>query len=195
MDEQSAGDLLSVPGRGLQVQKWVTRYQVHTASVFILSYCWPLICMYIEYSLLPQLQTTTLWLIIGNWSASKPNWATICTVTSSGCVRWPLAYGADRSHRCRLAPVSLILEVPRSNSTRNRDVFSEAVCGSIQPLHIAVLIEFVPLYFGKLAVICVLPSNTTNFLNQTIHAMCFVSAFFDHLQALKYKIKTQVGAS
>lgn len=115
MNEQSVGDLLSVPGRGLQVQKWVARYQVHTASLFILSYCWSLMCMYLGCSLLTQLQTKTLWLIIGNWSALKPNWATICTITSWGCFRWPLAYGADRSHRCRLAPVSLILEVPRSN--------------------------------------------------------------------------------
>jgi hypothetical protein len=115
MNEQSAGDLLSVPGRGLQVRKWVAHYQIHSASVFILSYCWPLTYMYLGCSLLTSLQTATLWLIIGNWSAGKPNWATICTITSSGYVRWPLAYGADRSHRCRLAPLSLIREVPRSN--------------------------------------------------------------------------------
>jgi hypothetical protein len=113
MNEQISGYLLSVRGRGLQVQKWVARYQVRTASVFILSYCWPLMCMYLGCSLLTSLQTATLWLIIGNWSARKPKWATICTVTS-GCFRWSLAYGADRSHHCWLAPLSLIREFPRS---------------------------------------------------------------------------------
>jgi hypothetical protein len=113
--KRALGDLLSVPGRGVLVQKWVARYRVHTVSVFILSYCWPLMCMYLGCSLLTSLQSATLWLIICNWSARKPKWATICTITSSGCVRRPLAYGADRSHRCQLALVSLFREVPRSN--------------------------------------------------------------------------------
>lgn len=58
-------------------------------------------------------------------------------------------------------------------STRNRDMFCEVVCGFIQPLQVPVRMEFIPLYCGRLAVICVLPSNTTNFLNPTVHAKCF----------------------
>jgi len=52
-------------------------------------------------------------------------------------------------------------------------MFSEVVCGFIQPLQVPVLMEFIPLYRGRLAVICVLPSNTTNFLNLTMHAKFF----------------------
>ena len=52
-------------------------------------------------------------------------------------------------------------------------MFFEVACGLIQPLQVAVLMEFIPFYCDKLAVICVLPSNTTKFLNPTMHAKCF----------------------
>jgi hypothetical protein len=52
-------------------------------------------------------------------------------------------------------------------------MFSE-VCGLIQHSQVSVLIDFTPLYCGKLAVICVLPSNTTNFLNTKMHLKCLV---------------------
>jgi hypothetical protein len=52
-------------------------------------------------------------------------------------------------------------------------MFSEVVCGFIQPLHVAVLMEFIPLCGGKLAVNYVLPHTKPNSLNPTMHVKRF----------------------